>query len=97
MAIAATGCAKKSTDGIKIENNMNDSMSDMEAHMKNMHNDSDSGFEQMCKDAGYEWMLMKPTKDGKIIQSEKSCWGCMVEDIEHVCDKEKFMELMKTK
>ena len=49
----------------------------------------------MCQDAGYEWMYMKQTQDGKIIQDSESCWGCMVEGIEHVCDKEKFMEYLK--
>ena len=55
----------------------------------------DLKFKKMCTDAGYEWMLMKPTKDGKIIQDAQSCMGCMVEGIEHVCDKEKFTELIK--
>jgi hypothetical protein len=41
-------------------------------------------------------MLMKPTMDGKIIKEEASCWGCMVEGIEHVCDMGKFNEMMKT-
>ena len=47
----------------------------------------------MCRDSGYEWMLMKPAKNGKIIQDANTCMGCMVEGIEHVCDKEKFMEV----
>ena len=53
----------------------------------------DLEFKKMCQDAGYDWMLMKPTKDGKIIQDAKACMGCMVEGVEHVCDKEKFMEI----
>ena len=53
----------------------------------------DLEFKKMCQDAGYDWMLMNPTKDGKIIQDAKACMGCMVEGIEHVCDKEKFMEI----
>ena len=57
--------------------------------------ESDLQFKKMCLDAGYEWMMMKPTKDGKIIQDAQSCMGCMVEGIEHVCDKEKFMESIK--
>lgn len=61
-----------------------------------MENDAeDLEFKQMCQESGYEWMLMKPTQDGKITLNEESCWGCMVEDIEHICYKEKFMELMK--
>ena len=48
----------------------------------------------MCEHAGYEYMLMKPTQDGKMIMEAKSCMGCMVEGIEHVCDKEKFMDIM---
>ena len=55
--------------------------------------DSDEEFKKMCIDSSYDWMLMKPTKDGKIIQDAKACMGCMVEVIEHVCDKEKFMEI----
>lgn len=56
----------------------------------------DAEFKQMCQNAGYEWMLMKPTKDGKFIKDLEACWGCMVEGIEHVCDKEKFEDLIKT-
>ena len=55
----------------------------------------DLEFKKMCQDSGYEWMLMKPTQDGKIIQDAKSCMGCMVEGIEHICDKEKFNEYIK--
>ena len=54
-------------------------------------------FKKMCQDAGYEWMLMKPTKDSKIIQDAKSCMGCMVEGIEHICNKEKFIEYVKNR
>jgi len=46
-------------------------------------------FRKMCENAGYEWMLMKPTQNGKIIKDSQECWGCMVE-LEHICDKEKF-------
>ena len=53
----------------------------------------DLEFQKMCTDSGYEWRYMKPTQDGRIIQSSQSCWGCMVEGIEHVCDMEKFMDL----
>ena len=49
----------------------------------------------MCQDAGYEWMHMKPTQNGKFIKDAQECWGCMVEGINHICDKEKFMELIK--
>lgn len=48
----------------------------------------------MCQDAGYEWMLMKPTQDGKFIKDAEGCWGCMVEGIEHICDKEKFSQFV---
>ena len=51
---------------------------------------------QMCQSAGYEWMYMKPTQDGKFIKDAESCWGCMVEGIEHVCDKEKLKEFVET-
>lgn len=54
----------------------------------------DSEFKQVCQTAGYEWMLMKPTKDGKRIKEAESCWGCMVENVEHVCNMEKFSEMM---
>ena len=68
-------------------------------NMENMQieksGNEDSEFKKMCQDAGYEWMYMKQTQDGKIIQDSESCWGCMVEGIEHVCDKEKFMEYVK--
>ena len=59
---------------------------------KNQNSNEDLEFKKMCQSAGYEWMLMKPTKDGKIMLNEKSCMGCMVEGIEHICDKEKFKE-----
>lgn len=53
----------------------------------------DLEFKKMCQGAGYEWMLMKPTQNGKFIKDTEECWGCMVEGIEHFCDKEKFMQL----
>lgn len=56
--------------------------------------EGDSEFKQVCTDAGYEWMLMKPTQDGKFIKDSEECWGCMVEGIEHICNKEKFMEFV---
>lgn len=56
--------------------------------------EQDKEFQKMCTDSGYEWMLMKPTQDGKFIKDSQACWGCMVEGIEHVCDKEKFMEFV---
>lgn len=54
----------------------------------------DLEFKQMCTNAGYEWMKMKPTQNGKIIKDAEECFGCMVEGIEHICDKEKFMDFM---
>jgi hypothetical protein len=68
--------------------------------VKNQQNQSQSEdleFKKMCTDAGYEWMYMKPTQDGKFIKDAKECWGCMVEGIEHVCDKEKFSEFAPSK
>lgn len=62
---------------------------------KNQQNtDGDLEFKKMCQDAGYEWMKMKPTQDGKFIKDAQECWGCMVEGIEHVCDKEKFNQFV---
>ena len=55
----------------------------------------DLKFKKTCTDAGYEWMHMKPTKDGKFIKDAQECWGCMVQGIEHICDKEKFIEYVK--
>ena len=52
---------------------------------------------QMCQGAGYEWMLMKPTQDGKIIKEAESCWGCMVEGVEHVCDMTQFKGFIQLK
>ena len=52
---------------------------------------------QMCQGAGYEWMLMKPTQDGKFIKDARECWGCMVGGIEHICDKEKFQQFIQLK
>ncbi|MBI2541829.1 hypothetical protein HYV80_03920 [Candidatus Woesearchaeota archaeon] len=57
----------------------------------------DLEFKQICQSAGYEWMLMKPTQDGKFIKDAESCWGCMVEGIEHVCDMEKFQQFIPPK
>lgn len=57
-------------------------------------NEGDLEFKKMCQDAGYEWMWMKPTQDGKFIKGADECFGCMVEGIEHICDKEKFSQLL---
>ena len=62
-------------------------------NLQNKQNNEDLDFKKMCKNAGYEWMLMKPTQDGKMVMEAKSCMGCMVEGIEHICDKEKFLEI----
>ena len=59
----------------------------------NQSTSEDLKFKKMCQSAGYEWMLMKPTQDGKMIMEDKSCMGCMVEGIEHICDKQKFLEI----
>ena len=64
---------------------------------KNQSSNEDLEFKKMCQNAGYEWMHMNPTQDGKIIKDAEPCWGCMVEGIEHVCDKEKFIEYIKAK
>ena len=65
---------------------------------KNQKNtEDDLEFKQMCQSVGYEWMLMKPTQDGKFIKDANECWGCMVEGLEHVCDKEKFSEFVPSK
>ena len=57
-----------------------------------MGKNGNSEFEKMCAGAGYEWMLMRPTQDGKFIKDSSDCWGCMM-GIEHVCDMEKFEEM----
>ena len=62
-----------------------------------MNSGEDLEFKKMCQNAGWEWMLMKPTKDGKIIMDAKSCMGCMVEGIEHICDKGKFLDIIGVK
>ncbi len=53
----------------------------------------DKEFKKMCQQSGYEWMYMKPTKEGIIIKESQECWGCMVEGIEHVCNKEEFNKM----
>lgn len=62
--------------------------------IKNQSLNEDLEFKQMCIDAGYEWMLMKPIQDGKLIKDVEECWGCMVKGIEHVCNKDNFMEFV---
>ena len=84
LNIVIFGCAQRDT-----------SMENMEMEKDKIDMNEDIEFKQMCEDASYEWMLMKPTQDGKIVLDEESCWGCMVKGIEHVCDKEKFDEMMK--
>lgn len=54
---------------------------------------SDAKFKQMCQDSNYEWMFMKPTKDGKIVKEAEPCWGCMIGGIEHICDMNQFSEM----
>ena len=60
-------------------------------------NEDNLEFKKMCQSAGYEWMHMKPTQDGKFIKDAEECWGCMVEGIEHICDKEKFYNFIPPK
>src|SRR3989344_3365562 len=61
---------------------------------QNQGTNQDSEFKKMCQQAGYEWMLMKPTQDGKINKEAETCWGCMVEGIEHVCNMNQFNEMI---
>ena len=63
---------------------------------KNQSTDGDQEFKKMCQNSAYEWMFMKPTQDGKFIKDADECFGCMVEGIEHICNMEKFNEMMKT-
>ena len=56
----------------------------------------DLEFKKMCTDAGYEWMHMKPTQNGKIIKDAPECRGCMVE-LEHICSKEKFKQFVPSR
>ena len=83
FSVVIFGCAQKQTENT----------------MENMgikkSGNQDLDFKQMCQETGYEWMLMKPTQDGKFIKDAQECWGCMVEGIEHICDKEKFMDYVK--
>ncbi len=84
LGLVILGCTKASTK---------DSMENTEIKdIKSMGEDLE--FKKMCQEAGYEWMKMKPTKDGKFIKDAEECWGCMVEGIEHVCDKEKLIEYL---
>ena len=82
FSVVIFGCAQKRAENT-IEN----------TEMKNGNEYPE--FKKICQEAGYEWMLMKPTQDGKFIKDANECWGCMVEGLEHVCDKEKFMEYIK--
>ena len=75
-------------------NNQNANFGNTEME-KDVVSKEDLQFKKMCQDAGYEWMLMKSMQNGKFIKNSSECWGCMVEGIEHVCDKEKFMEIVK--
>ena len=68
-------------------------MNNMQMNYEINSMENEGNFQKMCGDSGYQWMLMKQTKDGKIMNEEKACWGCMVEDIEHVCDIGVFKEL----
>lgn len=90
FSVVIAGCAqKKEEDLMKKEIGIIEGMDNKDKNIK-----EDLEFKKMCQDAGYEWMLMKPTQDGKIIQNAQTCMGCMVEGIEHICDKEKFMEFV---
>ena len=60
---------------------------------KNQSTNEDLNFKKMCQDAGYEWMKMKPMQNGKFVKNASECWGCMLQGMEHVCDKEKFIEI----
>ena len=82
FSLVAFGCAQKTSTEL---------MKNMEIEKSSI---KDVEFKKMCQNAGYEWMFMKPTQNGKFIKDAEECMGCMVKGIEHVCDKEKFMKLM---
>ena len=85
-AIIVLGCSQKAPAQVDKED-----MGNMDEYSESQ----DAQFKQMCQSKGWQWMLMKPTMNGKMDSNAKDCWGCMVEGVEHICDNQKFMELMK--
>ena len=55
----------------------------------------DEGFREDCRQAGYEWMAMRPMEQG-VFTGEEACFGCMA-GFDHICDKEKFRGMMDGK
>jgi len=53
----------------------------------------DKEFKKLCKENGYEWMVMQPMNDGKI-KSRETCHGCMV-GTNHICNKEEFLKIIE--
>lgn len=53
--------------------------------------EGDLAFKALCiEDKGEgAWMKMKPMKEGKIL-SENTCWGCMVDNNNMICDKSEY-------
>ncbi|MBI2138438.1 hypothetical protein HYU13_02530 [Candidatus Woesearchaeota archaeon] len=55
----------------------------------------DKDFRADCRQAGFEWMAMRPMEQG-VFTAEEACLGCMA-GFDHICDKEKFKAMMDSK
>ena len=58
FSLVAFGCAQKTSTEL---------MKNMEIEKSSI---KDVEFKKMCQNAGYEWMFMKPTQNGKFIKDE---------------------------
>lgn len=54
-----------------------------------------SDFRDVCRADGGEWMLMQPLR-GNVVLSEKMCWGCMVDDANHICSRQEYSDAKGT-
>lgn len=86
LALIMTACAKNSADNLSSTQNTRITYGKIE----------NLDLKKMCRDAGYEWMLMQPTEGGKIVKNSEDCWGCMVEGMYHFCSVEKYEGYLKS-
>jgi len=56
-------------------------------------NSIDIEFKEFCKQHNGVWMKMEPTINGEPT-GESACNGCMLENGDHICNFDKFKELV---
>ena len=51
-------------------------------------------FKALCEQNNHRWMDMKPMLNGQILEDKDSCWGCMPDGENHICEQGQYMKFI---